>query len=123
QGDILARLSPRHPRLMRADRLETIVETLRYSVALRIVGTVAVVLAYGWLAGRFGLSQHGVLPLFAVFAAAWASSIAGFAFSAICGAFLFHILGNPVEVVEIMLLCSIANQGFSVYLMWRDIVW
>ena len=47
----------------------------------------------------------------AVFVAALTSSIAGFAFSAICGAMLFHLLDDPVQVVEIMMICSIARPG------------
>jgi uncharacterized protein len=50
----------------------------------------------------------------AIFAAATVSSIAGFAFSAICGAMLFHLVARPVNAVEIMLLCSIAIQSLSV---------
>src|SRR5215469_12562957 len=50
----------------------------------------------------------------AIFAAASTSSIAGFAFSAICGAALFHLLGRPVHIVETMLVCSIAIQLTSV---------
>ena len=44
-----------------------------------------------------------------VFLAALMSSIAGFAFSAICGAMLFRWAGDPVQTVQIMLACSIAN--------------
>jgi len=54
------------------------------------------------------------LVLLAIFFAAAVSSIAGFAFSAICGAMLFHLLAAPLDVVEIMLLCSIAIQMLSV---------
>ena len=52
--------------------------------------------------------------MMAIFAAAGTSSIAGFAFSAICGAVLFHLLGRPIHIVEIMLMCSIAIQLLSV---------
>ena len=52
--------------------------------------------------------------MLAIFAAATVSSIAGFAFSAICGAILFHILGKPIHIVEIMIICSIAIQSLSV---------
>ncbi len=43
--------------------------------------------------------------------AAFASGIAGFAFSAICGAMLFHLEPDPIAVVQIMITCSIANQA------------
>jgi uncharacterized membrane protein YfcA len=52
--------------------------------------------------------------MIAIFLAAGTSSIAGFAFSAISGAMLFHLLGRPVHIVEIMLVCSISIQLLSV---------
>ena len=45
-------------------------------------------------------------PLLAILVAAAASSIAGFAFSALCGALLFHLMDSPVYAVEVMILCS-----------------
>jgi uncharacterized membrane protein YfcA len=69
----------------------------------------------------FSLKTHdlttgriSLLVMLAIFAAAMASSVAGFAFSAICGAILFHILTRPVDAVEIMMLCSISIQLLSV---------
>lgn len=59
----------------------------------------------------------------AVFVAALSSSIAGFAFSAICGAMLFHLLDDPVQVVEIMMICSVAGQALMVWSLRRDIDW
>jgi uncharacterized protein len=59
----------------------------------------------------------------AVFAASLLSSLAGFAFSALCGAMLFQFRHDPVAVVQIMLLCSLANQSLSVWLLRRDIEW
>ncbi len=66
-----------------------------------------------------------VLPwaMAAVFVAALSSSIAGFAFSAICGAMLFHLLDDPVQVVQIMMICSIAGQTLMVWSLRRDIDW
>lgn len=49
-----------------------------------------------------------------VFAAAGLSSIGGFAFSALCGALLFHIM-TPVAAVQLMMVCSIAIQSLSVF--------
>jgi hypothetical protein len=54
------------------------------------------------------------LPLLAIFAASTVSSIAGFAFSALCGAMLFHLMDSPVRVVQVMIVCSIAIQLLSV---------
>jgi hypothetical protein len=59
----------------------------------------------------------------AVFAASLLSSLAGFAFSALCGAMLFQFRHDPVVVVQIMLLCSLANQSLSVWMLRRDIDW
>jgi uncharacterized protein len=55
------------------------------------------------------------------------SSIAGFAFSAICGAIVFHLSNNQVRLVETMIVCSIANQASMVWAMrgaidWRGLV-
>jgi uncharacterized protein len=61
--------------------------------------------------------------LTAVFVASTLSSIAGFAFSAICGAMLFHMLTKPVHIVQIMLVCSIAIQAFSVATLRYAIDW
>jgi uncharacterized membrane protein YfcA len=59
----------------------------------------------------------------AVFAAALLSSLAGFAFSALCGAMLFQFRHDPITVVQIMLACSLANQSLSVWMLRRDIHW
>jgi uncharacterized protein len=71
------------------------------------------------------MQGHGRLAvaLVAVLLASTASSIAGFAFSALCGALLFHLLDSPVYTVQIMLLCSIAIQLLSVSALWRSIDW
>ncbi len=85
--------------------------------------SVAALAAYG---GLLTLSNPaGVSPwaMAAVFVAALTSSIAGFAFSAICGAMLFHLLDDPVHVVEIMMICSIAGQALMVWSLRRDIAW
>ncbi|HEX9525327.1 MAG TPA: sulfite exporter TauE/SafE family protein, partial [Reyranella sp.] len=83
----------------------------------------AALAAYG---GLLALSNPaGVSPwaMAAVFVAALTSSIAGFAFSAICGAMLFHLLDDPVHAVEIMMICSIAGQALMVWSLRRDIAW
>jgi uncharacterized membrane protein YfcA len=73
------------------------------------------------------LSAHGIAgmvgPLVAVFVASTVSSIAGFAFSALCGALLFHLTDSPVYAVQVMIVCSIAIQLLSVATLWRSIDW
>jgi uncharacterized protein len=65
--------------------------------------------------------EISVWVMLAIFAAATVSSIAGFAFSAICGAILFHVMKNPISVVDTMIICSIAIQIFSVATLKRAI--
>jgi len=67
--------------------------------------------------------QGAVFVLIAVFAASTISSIAGFAFSALCGALLFHLMDSPVYAVQVMIICSIAIQLLSVAALWRSIDW
>ena len=67
---------------------------------------------------------HGIVyAMIAVFAASTVSSIAGFAFSALCGALLFHLMDTPVYAVHVMIVCSIAIQMLSVATLWRTIDW
>lgn len=73
------------------------------------------------------LSLHGqagtTLPLLAILLASTASSIAGFAFSALCGGLLFNLIESPVYVVQVMIVCSMAMQSFCVASLWRTIDW
>jgi uncharacterized protein len=68
---------------------------------------------------------HGRIAagLVVVLLASTASSIAGFAFSALCGALLFHLMDSPVDAVQIMLICSITIQLFSVAALRRSVEW
>jgi hypothetical protein len=59
----------------------------------------------------------------AIFVAALVSSIAGFAFSAIAGAPLLFLFGDPVQAVATMVVCSIAIQGYCVFALRRSIQW
>ena len=73
------------------------------------------------------LSLHGqwsiVVPLAMVLVASAVSSIIGFAFSALCGALLFHVIDSPVYAVQVMIVCSIAIQMFGVAALWHSIDW
>jgi hypothetical protein len=51
------------------------------------------------------------------------SSIAGFAFPAICGAVLFHLIDDPVRVVQTMMVCGACGQALMVCALWRKIPW
>jgi uncharacterized membrane protein YfcA len=58
----------------------------------------------------------------AVFAGALVAGLAGFAFSAVAGAILFHWL-PPLDAVPLLLVCSIATQCFGIAKFWRLIQW
>jgi uncharacterized membrane protein YfcA len=59
----------------------------------------------------------------AVFAAALASSIAGFAFSALVGAALLYLYRDPVPTIAMVFCCSIAAQAYGVWALRREIEW
>ena len=84
--------------------------------------TAAIVIAYAVLLPRDKLPSSAP-ALGAVLLASTLSSIAGFAFSAICGVMLLHMMSDPLQVVETMMVCSIAIQSLSVAALWRDVEW
>ena len=107
---------------MLRDRLSTVWQkpSVRYGAG---------VLALAFYASVLALKQphFSLWAMAAIFVAALTSSIAGFAFSAICGAMLFHLLDDPVRVVEIMMICSIGGQALMVWslrqhIRWRDLL-
>ena len=57
-----------------------------------------------------------------IFTASALSGVAGFAFSAICGALLFYVV-PPILGVQLMMVCSIANQCFSITALRHSIDW
>jgi uncharacterized membrane protein YfcA len=87
-----------------------------------VLASAALVIAYAKLLSWEGVPASA-LALSAVLLAATLSSIAGFAFSAICGAMLLYIIRDPVQVVVVMMICSIAIQSLSVAVLWRHISW
>ncbi len=76
-----------------------------------------------WAAASGRLSEHGMAVMVAIWLASLVSSIAGFAFSAVCGAILFHLHGDTVQIVQIMIICSIANQAAMTWKSRGDIDW
>ena len=89
---------------------------------IRLSGVVALCAAGGWLFyAPEATGDHGAAAL-VVFVAAILSSVAGFAFSALAGALIFHIAQTGVEAIQIMLVASIAIQAYSVWWMRRSIV-
>jgi len=64
-----------------------------------------------------------VSVLLSILLAATLSSVAGFAFSAICGALLVHLMNGPLQIVELMVVCSIAIQSLSVWAIRDAVEW
>jgi uncharacterized membrane protein YfcA len=97
---------------------------LRIPTIVAAAGLVSLVLviAYATLLSRVGIPALAP-ALCAVLLASTLSSIAGFAFSAICGVMLLQMMSDPVQIVEIMMVCSIAIQSLSVVMLWRDVEW
>lgn len=69
------------------------------------------------------VDHHRAILFAAIGLASFLSSIGGFAFAAICGAMLFHMGDDPVEVVQIMMTCSIANQARMTWELRRNFDW
>jgi hypothetical protein len=67
------------------------------------------------------LATHVLLSV-AVFAGAFVSSLAGFAFSAVAGAILLRVL-QPMEAVPLMMACSIGVQATNLWALRRNIHW
>ena len=58
----------------------------------------------------------------AVFAGAFVSGLAGFAFSAVAGAILLQIF-QPLEAVPLMMACSVGVQATNLWALRRNIHW
>jgi uncharacterized protein len=68
-----------------------------------------------------GVEYFGLLSI-AVFCGAFVSGLAGFAFSAVAGAVLLHVL-PPLEAVPLMMACSIAVQATNLWTLRKHIRW
>jgi uncharacterized membrane protein YfcA len=58
----------------------------------------------------------------AVFAGAFVSGLAGFAFSAVAGAILLHVF-QPLEAVPLMMACSVGVQAANLWALRKSIQW
>jgi uncharacterized membrane protein YfcA len=67
------------------------------------------------------VEYFGLLSI-AVFCGAFVSGLAGFAFSAVAGAVLLHVL-PPLEAVPLMMACSIAVQATNLWALRKHIRW
>lgn len=95
-----------------------------FGAAATVLGAsgVALIVVYWTLLSDAGLHVP-LLALLAILLASTLSSIGGFAFSAISGAMLLHLMTGQVMIVEVMLVSSIAIQSLSVVVLWRSIDW
>lgn len=89
---------------------------------LVVVG-LALLLLINALSVAAGPVERVVPIMVAVFVAALVSSVAGFAFSAICGAMLLHVIDEPLRAVQIMMVCSAGGQALMVWSLRREIEW
>jgi uncharacterized membrane protein YfcA len=67
--------------------------------------------------------QNITAALLAVFVAAAVSSVAGFAFSALSGAILFHLLDSPIYAIQVIIICNLATKLSNVATLRRSICW
>jgi len=95
----------------------------RFGLMLLALGGAGIVALYCEVLWQCGLPDGSVAVALAIFVAALTSGIAGFAFSGICGALLFHLMHGPVEIVRLMMACSIANQTMGVWAVRRALHW
>jgi hypothetical protein len=66
--------------------------------------------------------SHFIPLALAIFAGAVVSSFVGFAFSAVAGAILLHML-SPTEAVPLMMACSIVVQGANLVCLRHTLDW
>ena len=78
---------------------------------------------YSHVLSLLGADRISCPIVLVVFASAAISSVAGFAFSAVCGAILLHLADSPAAAVQIMLGCSIGIQALSIWMLRREIEW
>jgi uncharacterized protein len=91
---------------------------------LALLTAIAIVLPIIW--PPLGVGDNRAicsLVILSIFMSATVSSIAGFAFSAIAGASLLHLISDPVTAVKVMIVSSIAIQTYSVIALWNSIEW
>ncbi len=79
--------------------------------------------ASAWITLSGHDEAHAMLMMTMIGTASLIGSLAGFAFSAICGAMLFHLHDDPVRIVQVMITCSIANQAAMTWALRADINW
>jgi uncharacterized protein len=95
---------------------------LSSSTVMIAVFGIGFLIAEGTALSMQGMRGVGIAVI-TILVASTVSSIVGFAFSALCGALLFHLMDSPIYAVQVMIICSIAIQLLSVATLWRSIDW
>jgi len=92
-------------------------------VSLMLVPCLAAGIESGIPGGEPGIDSpvHWITVSAIIFFAAIASSIVGFAFSAIAGAMILHYITDAVKAVQIMMIASIGIQAYSVVELARSV--
>jgi uncharacterized membrane protein YfcA len=95
-----------------------------HSKWLVVLAGAAILLPIAWPQTSAGahLEVRSLVAL-SIFLAATISTVAGFAFSALAGASLLYLINDPLEVVKVMIVSSIAIQTYNVLAIWRFIEW
>jgi uncharacterized membrane protein YfcA len=88
---------------------------------LTIVALAGLTLAGAIVGPKLGSPDPAVMMV--ILFSSLTSSIAGFAFSAICGGILFHLWDDHIRVVQIMIACSVANQAAMVWSLRATVPW
>ena len=83
---------------------------------------VVILLPYATILANQGRSST-IIAAVAITLAAALASIAGLAFSAIGQALLAPLSYSPVQLVRILMLCSIATQSYGIVSLWRHMAW
>jgi uncharacterized membrane protein YfcA len=91
-------------------------------VLICVVAASSAIEMHRWTTGDLQAGTQLIAELL-IFASALIGSIGGFAFSAFAGGALAHLFTDPVQSVQVLAMCSMAIQGYSVIRLWRSIQW
>ena len=80
-------------------------------------------LLYALAVGHLWPEAALMWPLLSVFLAAAIGAVAGFGFAPICAVMLVHLIGDPVRIVALILVGSIALQLLCIIRLWRQMDW
>jgi len=83
--------------------------------------TITLIAALALAVVVFPVPKSWIAPI--ILFASLISSIAGFAFPAICGAVVFHLSLDKVDMIEIIMTCGIANQALMSWSVRSHIDW